>query len=205
MSNWFENNPTKSILSYTLVVAGATWATSTFILQDNRLSLAKSELESQKTLAEQYKAKADLLQKDIEVVRAENSEYRAWLSQSKDAVPIIMPRLTELKTKVAELETEAKQLKSNPGSVHLVEDKAAKVGKAYVDESIGLIVTVQQVSPAREAQLILQFPDRSAPIQEEAPPGKQWKFKSKDTSFQLTLTEIDFYRSEVKFRVSRTQ
>lgn len=84
-------------------MVAATWATSTFILQDNRLNLAKSELESQKTLAEQYKSKTDLLQKDIEALRAENLEYRTWLAQSKDAIPIMVPQLVELKKQIATL------------------------------------------------------------------------------------------------------
>lgn len=52
MPNWFENNATPAIMGYTLVIAGATWAVSTFILHDNRLNLAQSDLESQKSLTE---------------------------------------------------------------------------------------------------------------------------------------------------------
>ena len=92
MSNWFEDNATKSVIGYTLVVAAATWATSTFILQDNRLSLLRGEVDSQKTLAEQYKSKVELLQRELDNVRLENSEYRTWLGQTKDAIPAMVPR-----------------------------------------------------------------------------------------------------------------
>src|SRR5262245_12205293 len=101
MANWFQDHAATSIVTYTLLVVGATWATSTFILQDNRLNLAKSEPESQKTLAEQYRSKAELLQKDIEALRVENQEYRNWLGQSKDAIPLMVPRLLDLKKQVA--------------------------------------------------------------------------------------------------------
>ena len=97
MANWFSDHPSTSIITYTLLVVGATWATSTFVLQDNRLNLAKSEVESQKSLAEQYKSKSELLQKDIEALRAENQEYRTWLSQSKDAIPIMVPQIIDLR------------------------------------------------------------------------------------------------------------
>lgn len=104
MSNWFEDNPMKSVISYTFIVVGFTWAVSTFVLQDNRINLMRSEVDSQKAVAEQYKAKVELLQREIDTIRSENIEYRAWLSQSKDAIPTIVPRITELKLKIAELE-----------------------------------------------------------------------------------------------------
>ncbi len=84
MSNWLQDHPSTFVITYTLLIAGATWGASTFILQDNRMNLAKSELEAQKALVEQYRAKSELLQNDIEVLRAENQEYKGWLAQSKD-------------------------------------------------------------------------------------------------------------------------
>lgn len=72
MSNWFEENPTKSVIVYTILIATTTWAISTYVLQDNRIALLRSELDSQKALSEQYRAKSELLSKDLESVRAEN-------------------------------------------------------------------------------------------------------------------------------------
>src|SRR3954466_8846174 len=106
MGHWFARNATASVVSHTLLVAGATWAISTFILKDNRLSLAQTVLESQKASTEQYKTKVELLQRDLESLRAENAEYRNWLGQTKDAIPVIVPQISGLKEQVAKLNVE---------------------------------------------------------------------------------------------------
>src|SRR5438874_194418 len=140
MANWFEDNPGKSVISYTLLIAGATWAISTFVLQDNRLNLARSELESQKTSTEQYKSKVELLQRDIELLRSENAEYRNWLGQTKDAIPVIVPRIADLKEKVTKLETELSHARdASPASPNLAQDHTVQIGSAFVDETTGLI------------------------------------------------------------------
>lgn len=202
MSNWFENNQTKSVIGYTLVIAGATWATSTFVLQDNRLNLAKSELESQKSLTEQYKSKTELLQRDIDALRTENAEYRAWLGQTKDAIPAIVPRIVELKSKVAVLENEAQQLRvQHPSTQTIAVEQSATLGKAYIDDETGLIVTVKKTMPDRTAQLMVRFPDKEAVIEATISPGQQWKFNAKGRSYQLTITEISWWADSVRFRI----
>jgi hypothetical protein len=231
MANWFEEHPARSIVTYTLVVVGATWATSTFILQDNRLSLAKSELESQKTLAEQYKAKSELLQKDLESLRSENQEYKNWLSQSKDAIPIMVPQLVELKKQIARLNAlpgsegdvkaqpsqssvaSAAQAASLPsigkGKPKLLpqtftQSRTARLGTAAIDETTGTVVTVKQTFPDRTATLLLNFPDRAQILEERVFAGKQFKFTWGGRSIAMTVIEIQFFGDTVSFRMQPT-
>jgi len=44
MSNWFENNPTRSILIHTVVVAAATWAFFVFIFDENKVNLHEAKV-----------------------------------------------------------------------------------------------------------------------------------------------------------------
>jgi exonuclease VII large subunit len=206
MTNWFEANPTKSVITYTLLIVGTTWATSTFILQDNRLNLAKSELESQQTLTEQYKSKAELLQRDIDALRVENAEYRTWLSRTKDAIPVIVPRINELKSRVAVLEEEGKTLRAqNPSAIQAQPEKTVNRGIAFIDDAMNLIVTLKEVSVDRTAQLRIKFPDKDVPIEQSVSPGQQWKFKFKNKGYKFTVTEISFVGDYVNFRVELDQ
>lgn len=226
MSNWFQEHPATSIITYTLVIVGATWATSTFILQDNRLNLARSELESQKAVAEQYKAKTELLQNDIAALRSENQEYRAWLAQAKDAMPVMVPQLIDLKRQLAELKAKPENLKdtaavtpsttpsapmTNATSASTVrklvprgfsEVKVAKLGSAAIDDTTGSIVTVLRTSVSRTAKLTLAFPGQSPITDEQAYPGKQYRFEWGGQNITLTLLEIEFYTDTVKFRLN---
>jgi hypothetical protein len=201
MSNWFEDNPTKSIIGYTLVIVAATWAASTFVLQDNRLNLVRSQLETQKSLTEQYKSKAELLQRDIDALRAENAEYRTWLGQTKDAIPIIVPRITALKEKVARLEAGSTRAGIQT-KAELIRERSARLGTAFIDDVTGVVLTVTKTTPDLRAQLIVKFPGKDVPVEANISPGQQWRFKFKDKDYLLTVTEINFLNDTVRFRIT---
>jgi hypothetical protein len=206
MSNWFEDNATKSVIGYTLVIAGATWATSTFILQDNRLNLARSELETQKSLTEQYKSKTEILQRDIDALRSDATEYRTWLGQTKDAIPAIVPRITELKGKVALLEAESTRLRAAaPTTPKAVDEHSVALGIAFIDNVTGLVFTVKAIAPNRMATVVVKLPDRDLPFESTIGPGQQWSFKSAGKNLLLTVTEIKFFEDVVRFQIAAVQ
>lgn len=207
MSNWVENNPSKSIISYTFVVAAFTWAVSTFVLQDNRINLLRSEVDSQKAIAEQYKSKVDLLQREIDTVRAENSEYRAWLSQAKDAVPIIVPRITELKSKIAELErrtpaapAESPASASTPTSV---EDIRVSRGRAHMDSATGLVIALLSVDVERRARVSVKLPGKAVAEESTVQAGWQWGFSIGGASYALTVMEVNFVTDTITARLTK--
>lgn len=204
MTNWFENNQSKSVISYTIMIAGATWAISTFILQDNRLNLAKSELEAQKSLTEQYKSKVDLLQRDIDVLRSENSEYRSWLGQTKDAIPAILPRINELKKQIVTLQTRSNVSPTNRAieGRSKTRDATAKLGTAYIDDITGLIFTVLSTSTERMARITVKFPEQASITEATISPGQQWHFKYQGNEFLLTVKTISFVGDYVDFQIS---
>ncbi|MCP1418481.1 hypothetical protein J3D47_002724 [Pseudomonas laurylsulfativorans] len=204
MSNWFENNQTKSVIGYTLMIIGATWAVSTFVLQDNRINLLKSETDSQKAIAEQYKSKSELLQREIDAIRAENTEYRAWLSQAKDAVPVMVPHLIELKARVAELENRPSGTQT--AETHTSEPPAEVYvyrGRAYLDQATGLVFTVLNVDVQRRASIAVKLPSKSAAEELTVYAGWQWKFESRGSEYMLTLTEVNFTGDSVKILLVR--
>jgi len=203
MSNWFEDHPFTSVVTHTILVAGATWAVSTFILQDNRIAIVRSELESQKTLTEQYKAKTELVQKDLEMLRAENSEYKAWLGQSKEAVPIIVPKILELKQQITKLEGEAAELKKqNPREGNSKRERTVKLGRAFIDEETGVILTLKKTTPDRFAAVVIKLPDQVNYLEQSVLPGQQWKFKAKGKQYSMTLMEVSFYSDTVNLMIA---
>lgn len=204
MSNWFENNQTKSVITYTLLIVGATWAVSTFILQDYRINLLKSETDSQKAIAEQYKSKSELLQREVDAIRLENAEYRTWLGKTKDALPIMVPQIMELKAKILELESRpaAPQATETSSTEPPTEVRVTR-GRAYIDQATGLVFTVLNVEVDRRASVVIKLPNKSESEEVKVIPGWQWKFESKGAEYTLTLTEINFISDSVNLILER--
>ncbi|WP_186193205.1 hypothetical protein [Burkholderia gladioli] len=205
MGNWFEKNATSSIVLYTIVVAGATWGASTFILQDDRLNLAHSELETQKSLTESYKAKAELLQHDVETLRAENREYENWLGQTKDAIPVIVPHITELNDKITRLEAEARTRAASSPVADASRAVSARLGSAFIDDVTGLVFTVRKTNPNQTADISIKLPGTETPMEASINAGQQWHFTWKNTKYLLTATDISFITDTVELRISKEQ
>ncbi|QXI09578.1 hypothetical protein [Pseudomonas zeae] len=176
----------------------ATWAVSTYILQDYRINLLKSETDSQKAIAEQYKSKSELLQREIDVVRAENAEYRAWLNKTKDAIPMMVPQLIELREKVAELEKRDSDNQNTP-AVLAEPSTETRVyrGRAYIDQATGLVFTVLSVDVDQRANVAVKLPNKNATEEAKVYPGRQWEFESKGAVYVLTLSEVNFMGDSV--------
>lgn len=204
VSNWFENNATKSVLIYTAFVIGSTWAVSTFILSDNRVALVQRQLDAQEALTEQYKAKTELLQRDLEDARGENAEYRQWLSQTKDAIPVMVPRLLALNKKVGELEAERSKLLASGAEAPALSAKlSASLGVAYIDPETGLVFTVKNTKPDMTATVLIKFPESGSQQEYKINAGKQWPFSVGSMRYALTVTEISFFGDRVSFQISR--
>jgi hypothetical protein len=201
MSNWLENNATPSLVTYTILIVSFTWAVSTFIIEDNRLNLLKAEVDSQKSIAEQYKSKTELLQREIDVVRSENHEYRAWLAQTKDAIPVIVPQIVELKARIAELEK--RDAGTNAGdSISGRQEVTVRRGRAYIDAATGLVLTVIRVSVDRQAQLQIKFPGKQVAEEANVFAGAQWKFVRESVTYVLTMTEVSFTGDSIQIQLS---
>jgi hypothetical protein len=181
------------------MIVAATWAVSTYVLQDYRINLLKSETDSQKAIAEQYKSKSELLQRDIDAVRAENAEYRSWLSKSKDAIPTMVPQLIELKEKIAELEKRDTKNQNTPETLTgLAAETRVYRGRAYIDQATGLVFTVLSVDVDQRANVAVKLPNKNAAEEVKAYPGWQWNFESKGVAYVLTLSEVNFMGDSVK-------
>ncbi|WP_157475027.1 hypothetical protein [Lysobacter sp. Root494] len=204
MSNWFENNATKSVLIYTAFVITSTWAVSTFILNDNRVALVQRQLDAQRAQTDQYKSKVELLQRDVETARAENAEYRQWLSQTKDAIPVMVPRVIELTGRIKTLEAEnSALLASGTGPKPKEDAHSATLGTAFIDQETGLIFTVKDTTPSMTATVLVKFPESGSQQEYTISAGQQWSFKLGTKRYTLTVTEISFLGDRVSFQITR--
>lgn len=96
MSNWFEENPTKSIISYTLVVIAATWAASYFVIDENKINLYRSQVDNEKSVNRQLQAKVSVLEGKILDLSNENKQLKEWLSSEATSYPALVNKIQAL-------------------------------------------------------------------------------------------------------------
>lgn len=198
MANWFENNPTKSVVVHTVFVAATTWAVSTFILVDRQLLDVKSQLETQKIITEQYKVKVEVLQKDIENLRHENTEYKTWLEKSEFIIPsIVVPEVQRMREEITSLKSKLGQYDQNIDSV-----KNLKVGIAFIDLDLDISLTLDDVGIHNNALIYFKKPNSNKSIQlEDVKAGREVHFEKNGKKYKIVFTKVLFIGDIVEFMI----
>lgn len=201
MANWFEDNPVKSILGHTFLVAATAWTASTFFSRDYWTASMEAQIAAKKAEAEQYKTKVDLLSQEVSSLKEQNKEYLNWLGQTKDALPTIMPRIQEAQARAARAEQALSQLRSERGLSERIEQAAiARVDEAYIDNSLGLIISVRRVKEDSTAQMEISYRGAKVPVPEWVKPGTQVKI-SDNPSVTATIKSIWYLSDRVEINV----
>ncbi|GJL93528.1 hypothetical protein [Hyphococcus sp.] len=202
MANWFEDNPTRSVIVYTVLVAASTWAISEFILEENKLNYHRAQIEAERSRAEQYAAKVSILEADNAKLRLENEGYLNWLEQVPDALPLAQVRMRELGGEIDALRSQllsAEKELSRSGLYQL--SHSVRRSSAVVDDRSGLMVALHGIDTDEIADLTVRFPGK-APLEiAEGRAGDFWSFTSNGRTYELMLTDIEWL-SGVTFRVS---
>src|SRR5262245_40180031 len=107
MSNWFEDHPTKSIVSHTITVAAITWAISYFVIDSRKV-------DNLETVIRTLQAKVDALETDNAALRGTNARYEDVLRNSPGTIQYYEDRMSTLAKSVAQVETTEAATKNPP-------------------------------------------------------------------------------------------
>jgi hypothetical protein len=204
VSNWFETNQTKSVILYTLLVIAGTWAAFTFIFDENRINLSRAQVEEAKAMAEQYKAKSEVLQTENARLAVQNSTYLRWLEGQSGTFPSLelqVAKLSEEKNTLAEALSNTKPTASaeptrpaeptstaEPPKIYARESGPLKLGQTFVDPETGAIIGVSEMTPSNQAKVTVSLPGKATETADRVTPGKIWNFDYQGRKFVLTLT-----------------
>jgi len=206
MSNWFENNPTKSIISYTLVVIAATWATSYFVIDENKVNLYKSQVENEKSVNRQLEAKISVLEGKLLDLSNENKHLRDWLSEDSTSYPALVEKIKSLEKEIKE--RTAIPHDNNKNTAGYEEQKklysyseSFVMGQSFTDPLTNATIGVSQIASDYTANIYLFLPGKESIEKKGAKPGSSWVYEFQKKRYKLTLNKIDWIGSSLKATV----
>ena len=212
MPNWFEDHPARSIIVYTLTIAAATWACSTFVVDERRVNYYKAEAENSETMAKQYQAKVSVLELENRNIREENQTYRRWLESQPTSFPALAAKIKQLEDSQPKQpctqsgqETAAKTVPAqapNAANAGPYSSKGvAKEGETFTDSHTGVNVGVAQVTVDQTAKIILNLPGKQQQVIPAVMPGMQWPYSYRGSNYELLVKAIHWIGSSVEFQI----
>lgn len=197
MSNWFQDHPATSVIVHTILVAGATWAVSHFILDTQKL-------ENLETIVQSYSAKNEVLERESETLREQNLACSEVLRESPGTVEFYQAKIKALETRVEATSGEIAEL---TGEVVPVEPESYRAsyllqkGKSFTDPKTGATLGVSYISSDYEMNGVLNLPGEQAKPVVEKGAGESWSFTTKEGKFRLILREVNWIGDTVRVEV----
>jgi hypothetical protein len=197
VGNWFEDNPVKSIIGHTLLVAGVTAGAFIFVFDSNKVTATKAE-------ADQYKAKTETLEAQIASLKEENERYLGWLTSTQNSFPALEIKIKSLTEANKSLQgaLDARNIKP---TVSGTEERAAtiSVGDTFVDDQTGVSFGLGGVTHDFKATGLLMLPSGKAEEITEVRPGQAWNFEFKNEPYQIQLRNVDWYSNKVTIAIKQ--
>lgn len=205
---WFEENPTKSIITYTIFIVGVTWGGSYFILDENKVNVIRAEVENEKAITNQYKAKTEVLEDQITQLRNENKKYLEWLSGTPNTIPYLELKINTLneelhpKKNIGRGNGILEDLQgSGTGKVGVpayVNAATLNIGEGWVDQNTNLTFGVNQVLQDFTAEALIGIPGQKEQELKQVKPGKSWIFTKGAKQYQFVVKNINWYTNKVE-------
>ncbi len=210
MSNWFEENPVRSVITHTFVVAGITWASFIFVFDENKANVHKAEVENLQAQVGQYKAKVEVLESRISHLTLENSKLHNWLINTPKTIPYLENEVTELTAKNTEL-AKANAQKSFPTTIQGETETPyyniaiIEKGGAFFDPATTASIGVNRFNPDYTADIQLTLPGKTGDHIKNVKPGTQWKFTHNGKNYIMVLHETNWASNIAKASIQELE
>ncbi|WP_343631282.1 hypothetical protein [Fluviicola sp.] len=203
--NWFEDNPTKSIITYTLIIIGAAWAFYRFTFEENKLDLYKAQIESKKSEISQYMARIDFLEKENTRLNVILKDFEDWNSKSSDPGLFYKNKFKELALLKAKYEkslalnnTVLNNTAHNSKNSKTSLDVDISKSSTYINDDLGIVIAVNDVNLYGDCNITISVGMKKNETFKDVKVGRQFSYDK----ISITLSEAQYIGSYAKFHIS---
>lgn len=211
MANWFEDNPLKSIIVYTLILITGTWAFYKYTFEESKIDLYKSQIESKQSEISQYQAKIDFLETENSKLEVVVKEFQEWNSKSANPTLFYKSKFEELasfkKTYEQTLFLKDTIFKNSSDSQQIIKPKfpiniQINKGSTYINDEEKIVIAVTNVGVTGKCNLIFNVGNKKNEVVTEAEVGTVFTFQRDTKKINLTLTKSSFMYDWAEFHIT---
>ena len=198
MGNWFENNPMKSIIAYSITLAGAVFAITYFLLDTNKENLHRtniSNLENQNKILNQT---IELIRFDNQSLKQDNERLKKWLEKTPNTALNLDKKIKQLETLLhKKAQTPVESLDKRYFNQSDVLDKE----EAFFDKKVGVTFGITEITTNNTASGVISFPNKANKVFTDKPIGYKWLFKYEQTEYEIILSNLYYVNNKYRLLV----
>lgn len=203
--NWFEEHPARSIIIYTIVIAGAMWVAFIFVFDENKVAVYRAQVENEKATTNQYKAKTEVLEVEIARLRDENRKYLEWMVRTPNTLPYLEQRIKQLTEENSRPKADlagagcsessaTATLSSPPYSIA----RTLNVGESLIDPKTGATFGVGRITADFSASAVVDLPGEKPQELAQVKAGSSWSFAKDGKHYQLVVSKVDWFSNKAE-------
>ncbi|ENM5732208.1 hypothetical protein AB7D55_004038 [Vibrio mimicus] len=223
--NWFADHAITSIIAHTILVAGTTWAVSTFILAENKIDsyrvqaetakseteTTKAQVENEKTKTELYKSKVAVLESELSKLDQVNKQYLKWLESEPSSFPALEKKIAYLEEALKQqeviAETQNCEATCDDKSVESIQSKSYeysssfRTGGAFVDPLTKVSLGVTDLNSSNLVTGMLSIPGQKQIELKGIGAGYAYQFTFDQKEYRIVIESAIWVSSEIKVSI----
>ncbi|NRT16605.1 hypothetical protein HNP99_002976 [Flavobacterium sp. 28A] len=195
MSNWFETNPTKSIISYTILIIGVVWVFYKFTFEESKIDNYKSQIETKQATISQFQARIEYLEEENLKFKSELKDYEDWNSKSENPTlfyksqyeKTILTRDNSVKTNISK-NTDLKNIKISKSESYINKDLDIIIGLTDVSVNYGCFLNISYGN-----SLNINFENKNI--------GDTILLESNKGKIKVTINKVNYVYSNIEISI----
>lgn len=197
MGNWFERNAAKSIIVYTTLIMGATFAFYKFTFEERKLDNYRSQIVSVQTEINQHKARIEYLERENLKLKMILKEFEDWNENSSNPTLFYKSQYEKLILQES-IPSEFEDFESFQENIRLSKSNVFK------NDKFGIIVGLKEVSVTKTCDLNISFRENENNSFRKVEVGKIITLESEDKQVKLVVEQIDYVYSSIIMSIKIT-
>lgn len=189
--DWFEKNPVKSTITYTILIMGAVFAFSKFVLIENTERDYEAQLATKDAVIAQYEARIRFLENENIKLENDRSKYIEWLRNTPGTIHYVEQKNQDLKLAL-EKEKEGNKGNNENNGEYFKEYLSVNGDSAIVDEKTQIIFSINNINSFNEGDLSMTVPNSESENIENIEAGFTKEFVVNTVSYQFVLVSVDY-------------
>lgn len=191
-----EGNIGKIIFAYTALIITCT------------NGFTKVQVESAESINKVNIEKLNFQSSQIEILKAENEQYKNWLLENEKTNPVIYEKFKAMQNQILSLQSKLNSSEANDSTgggvknddgISYHEEYNVYKGRSFMDGQAKVIVGVRNVSPSLQAEISVSEMDGKEMVYNSVAPGKV--IPVNEGKYILLVTEVNYLTDRVSFTV----
>lgn len=189
---WFDSHPFKSIVVYTILIAGTVAGCCKFIIVDNTKLNYEAQLATKDVLISQLETRIKFLENESARLESDLNQYEEWLRNTPGTLEYLIAENEALQTKLSNQSDSITSKEPTIQSTYSKNYNSIKANNSVIDEKSGIVISLTDINSLYKGRLSIWSPGSELETISGVSSGFTKEISVGEEKYQVSITMIDY-------------